>query len=110
MFAGFDQYESNLNLHADGQREWKLQFIGHMVRQSREHWYGQQRRRLYSVWYRTGDHHCNLNGGLVQVWQRDRHGGRSVHNQLSVCDLCSTRYPDHADIQLHGNRPGNGIV
>jgi hypothetical protein len=110
MFAGVDQYESNVNLYADGQRDWKLQFINHMVRQPREHWHGQQRGRLYSVWCRDGDHHCNLNGGLVQVWQRNSHGGRSVHNHFSVCDLHSDRYPDHADIYLHGNRAGNRIV
>jgi len=110
MFAKFDQFESNVHLHADGQRDWKLQFIGHVVRQSRDHWHGQQRRRLYSVWYGDGDHHCNINGGLVQIWQRESHSGHSVHNRFSVRDLQSARYPDDADIQLRGNCAGNRIV
>ena len=110
LFSRFDQYESNVNLHADGQRDWKLQFIGHMVRQPREHWRGQQRRRLYSGWCGDGDHHRNVNGGFDQIRQCNGDGDRSVHNHFSFCGLYPGRYPYHADIYLHGNRAGNRIV
>jgi len=58
------QGESNLNLHADGERDWKLQLIGYMVRQPYEHRHYQQCWRPYSVRYGDGNHHRNIYAGI----------------------------------------------
>jgi len=71
LLPDFDQYESDINLHLESERDRQLQLRGHMDSDRRKDNYW---RSVHAFHHGNCDHHCHVNPGFDQVRLGERYG------------------------------------